>query len=57
MIAIKGQEMIEVYSNDDGEVVIQQQHRQDDPHSIYVWPEHVDTLIEALRKAKDEVLR
>ena len=48
-VAIKNQNMVEVYSNDDGQIVIKYHDREREGHVIF-WPEFADALIAAIQK-------
>lgn len=43
--------MVEVYSNDDGQIVIKYHDRESDGHVIF-WPCFADDLIAAIQKEK-----
>lgn len=50
MIAINAQEQVEIYSNDDGQLVIRQVDSfTAESNTIYIWPEYLDRFVEALQ--------
>jgi hypothetical protein len=58
MLVIPRQDPIEVYFNDDGQVVIKQESDIGEQDSyIYIQPNHIATLVDALNDAKERSMR
>jgi hypothetical protein len=56
-VAIKEQRMIEVYSNDDGQIVIKDCWTYGEDNYCMFWPEHADAIIAAILKEKADLDR
>lgn len=56
MIALKEQLMVEVYENEDGDIVIKQPEPYSEEASfVYIRPENADRFIDAILQTKRDI--